>query len=413
LSYSNIEYVRHTIPLNILYNCNNNALTSTPITIHWWRSKLSIFIKVLKVVKQSFMGYQSFTIKNKKEWDDYVNRSFFHDVFHSWKYHSLNEEGEPVLFVYQEADLFFIALPVIKRVIKGTDFYDMTSVYGYCGPISNINLTSVSKRTLINFKTAFLNFMTKENAVCVFSRLHPFIKQHHILENIGNVRQNGTTLYIDLTESAVEQRNKYDKRLYRQIRKLREQGYIIKQAESIDEIRAFIDIYYKNMDRLNASSRYYFDEKYFTDILDFERYENKLLLIYNGDVLICGAVVLSSGTIIRNHLSATSADYVKESPSKLLTDEISIVGRTLGKEIFHLGGGVDGKEDSLFAFKRNFSDLQVKDHIWCHINDVDAYNSLVAKAGVDIDTESNYFPLYRQPKRNLQSDISNIERIID
>ncbi len=45
------------------------------------------------------MEYQRFTIKNRKEWDCYVNKSFFHDVFHSWQYHALNTEGEPLLFV--------------------------------------------------------------------------------------------------------------------------------------------------------------------------------------------------------------------------------------------------------------------------------------------------------------------------
>ncbi|MDB5030634.1 GNAT family N-acetyltransferase [Mucilaginibacter sp.] len=354
------------------------------------------------------MGY--FAIKKRKEWDSYVNRSVFHDIFHSWMYHSLNDEGESLLFVYQENDLF-IALPVIKRKIEKSAYCDMTSVYGYCGPISNKDFADVSKRIMANFKTAFMKFMKEENAVCIFSRLHPFIKQQHLLESLGGVQENGTTLYMDLTISVEDQQKKYDKRLFRQIRKLREQGYTIKEATGLNEIKAFIDIYHKNMDRLNAASRYYLSERYFTDILDLEGYNNKLLLIYNGTELICGAIVLLSDNIIRNHLSATSPDYLKESPSKLLTDEISMIGRRLGKKIFHLGGGVSGKQDSLFMFKRYFSDLQVTDRIWCYINDHAAYNSIVAKAGTEIDTESTYFPLYRQPKRNTQPYISNIETV--
>lgn len=361
---------------------------------------------------QSFMGYRSFTIKNRKEWDTYVNKSLFHDIFHSWIYHSLNEEGEPLLFVYQEDD-FFIALPVIKRKIEETGFFDLTSVYGYCGPISNISAADTPKRALIDFKTAFVNFMAKEKAVCIFSRLHPFIEQCYLLENIGGIIENGTTLYIDLTCSLEHQQNKYDKRLFRQIRNLRRKGYIIKEAVDISEVKAFVDIYHKNMDRLSASPHYYFEEKYFTDILSLDGSNNKLLLIYNDTELICGAIVLLSDIIIRNHLSATSPDYLKESPSKLLTDEISMMGRRLGKKIFHLGGGVGGKEDSLFAFKKHFSNLQVKDHIWCYINDRYAYNNIVAKAGANIDLESSYFPLYRQPKRKTQPYISNIEAIAE
>ncbi|GAC1562288.1 MAG: hypothetical protein NVS3B13_34700 [Mucilaginibacter sp.] len=329
------------------------------------------------------MGFNSFTVRNGEEWDSYVNQAFFHDIFHSWKYHSLNEEGEPLLFVYQENDLF-IALPVIKRKIENSAFFDMTSVYGYSGPISNIDLVDLPKRTIRSFKAAFVDFMKKENAVCIFSRLHPFIEQQHILENIGGLRENGSTLYIDLTQPVEYQRSKYNKRLFRQIRKLRENGYTIKEASDISDVKAFVEMYHKNMDRLNAASQYYFDEQYFTNILDMDHYDNKLILIYNGTELICGGVVLLSDNIIRNHLSATSPDYLKDSPSKLLTDEISMIGRTMGKKIFHLGGGVGGKEDSLFMFKRYFSDLQVKDRIWCYVNDAAAYRNIVAKAGFEL-----------------------------
>lgn len=343
------------------------------------------------------MRYKSFTVKSRTEWDSYVQKSLLHDVFHSWTYHSLNTDGEPLLFVYQE-DNVFIALPVVKRGIEGTDFCDMTSAYGYCGPISNVNTTEISKNKLTNFKTAFRRFMTEENAVCIFSRLHPFINQCHLLETIGGVVENGTTLYIDLSSSIEDQRNGYEKRLSRQVRQMRQKGYLIKEAADISEIRAFIDIYHKNMDRLHATSQYYFDEEYFTSILKLEGFDNKLLLIYDGVTLACGAIVLQSDTIIRNHLSATAADYLNESPSKLLTDEISVVGRKLGKKIFHLGGGVGGKEDSLFKFKKRFSNLQVRDHIWRYINNPEAYNMIVAKAAADIDTQSSYFPLYRQIK---------------
>lgn len=351
---------------------------------------------------------QNFTIRNKKEWDAYMAKSLIHEVFHTWNYHSLNQEGEPLLFVYEEEG-FFIALPVIKRKIENSLFFDMTSAYGYCGPVSNIDLSSLSVQTIASFKSSFMNFMKEENAVCIFSRLHPFLNQYNILESIGGLQENGTTLYMDLSLSVEDQRSKYDKRLFRQIRKLREKGYIIKELNTKEGIKNFTEMYYKNMDRVNASPNYYFDEQYFANLLNVEHFENKLVLIYDGPELICGALLLLSNSIIRNHLSATSPEYLKESPSKLLTDEISMIGRRLGKKIFHLGGGVGGKEDSLFTFKRYFSDLQVKDHIWCYINDITAYNDLVLKAGVEANAGSNYFPLYRQPKRNTQAYISNIE----
>lgn len=354
------------------------------------------------------MQYQSFVIRNKTEWDAYTERSLMHEIFHTWYYYSLNTEGEPLLFVYETAGLF-IALPVIKRKIENSSFCDMTSAYGYCGPFSNINLAQLPSIVANQFKTAFINFMTTQNAVCIFARLHPFINQQHILQNIGGVRPNGSTLYIDLTKSAEEQRDKYDKRLARQIRKLREKNYTIKELNAADGIKNFTKMYWENMKRVNASAHYYFDEQYFANLLNAEGFENKLLAIYNGDELICGALLLISGEIIRNHLSATSPSYLKESPSKLLTDEISVIGRRLGKKIFHLGGGLGGKQDSLFEFKRYFSKLELADQIWCYVNDADAYNNLVLNRRDEVYYEQNYFPLYRKPANQTQPYISSIE----
>ena len=342
------------------------------------------------------MSYQSLIIRDRGSWDAYVEKSYFHEAFHSWDYHTLNQAGEPMLFVHQEDDLF-IAMPVIKRAIEDSPFFDMTSVYGYSGPISNGNLLNIGKVTISKFRDAFINFMIEEQAICIFSRLHPFGCQQRILEAIGGVKANGRTLYMDLTLPVAQQEAAYDRRLFRQIKKLRKSNYRVIECSDDHAIRAFADIYYQNMDRLNVSTRYYFDVKYFTGLLNMPGFDNKLLLIYDGVNLICGAILLISQYIIRNHLSATSNDYFKDSPSKLLTDEISAIGRRMGKTIFHLGGGVGGTEDSLFEFKRRFSDLQVEDFMWCYINDEDNYNQLVNRTKQE--STLNYFPLYRQQKQ--------------
>ncbi|WP_429264565.1 GNAT family N-acetyltransferase [Mucilaginibacter sp. 3215] len=261
----------------------------------------------------------------------------------------------------------------------------------------------------MQFKNAFTSFMKEESAICIFSRLHPFLNQHHLLENIGGIKDNGTTLYVDLSISVEDQRNRYDKRLGRQIRSLRKMGFVIREAGTVQEIEDFAEMYYKNMDRLKASSNYYFDVQHFVNLLNEEYMKNKLILIYDGPNLMCGALILLSDNIVRNHLSATSPDYLNISPSKLLTDEISMIGRRLGKKIFHLGGGVGGKEDSLFNFKKLFSNLQIKDRIWCYVNDESVYNELVLKSGVDPNPEIKFFPLYRHPDKKTQAATSESE----
>nr|WP_068893093.1 GNAT family N-acetyltransferase [Pedobacter panaciterrae] len=345
------------------------------------------------------MSYQCLIIRTKVEWDAYVKRTYNYEVYHTWYYHSLNVEGEPVLFIYEEENLF-IGFPLIKRNIEESSHYDMTSVYGYAGPISNIDFKDISQSTIESFKHEFNNFLKSEQCVCAFTRLYPFLNQQYLLESIGGVFPNGSTIYMDLSLTIEEQRSRYDKRLKRQIKKLREMGYTIKNAVDPSEITAFTKMYHKNMDRLGASKSYYFDENYFSGLLNASEFENELVLIYDGTEMICGALILISEAVVRNHLSATSERYLKESPSKLLTDEISMIGRRLGKKIFHLGGGVGGKEDSLFKFKSHFSDLRINDSIWCYVSDQQSYNELLHRKGLELNREYNFFPAYRQAKAN-------------
>ena len=331
-------------------------------------------------------------ITQKEEWTRYLNKSFTYDSCHTWHYHSLSKIGDPLLFVYHEQD-DFIAVPLLKRVIKGTDLFDLTAVYGYSGPISNKPFDTVQKETMLGFEYSLRKFMKAERCICVFSRLNPFIRQYPQLEKIGSVCYNGKTIYMDLRQSLDEQRAAYNKRLLRQVRRLRKENYEIKEQKSQDEIGVFARMYKENMDRLSASKDYYFDEDYFSQMLRTAEFKSKLLLVYHGEEMICGALVICSMNVIRNHLSATNKDYLKQSPSKLLTDEISILGRNMGMQYFHLGGGVGGKEDSLFAFKASFSNSYLDDHLWCLIADQEAYTCLVDKENISNDT--GFFPLYR------------------
>lgn len=335
-------------------------------------------------------------IEQEDTWNSYIKKSLDPDFFHSWQYHSLDNSGKPILFVLSRGD-DFIALPLIKRKVDNSDWFDLTSVYGYAGPISNKKFEDIDETLLSDFELQIGESMRQAKCICAFSRLHPFIDQPYLLNKIGGVYGNGKTIYVDLTVPLEEQRENYDKRLARRIRQLRKKKYTIKEATTIKEIAVFTEMYTQNMKRVNATKNYFFTEEYFTKLLQITDFNCKLLMIYNGEEAVCGATVMYSDNIIRNHLSATSDNYVRESPSKLLTDEISLLGRKLGLKYFHLGGGVGGKEDSLFKFKNAFSNLTLNDYIWKFIADHDAYNSLLS--GLDPNIETNFFPLYRSISR--------------
>src|SRR5688500_723470 len=167
---------------------------------------------------------------------NYVRKCVLYDFYHTWYYHSLEPSGEPFLFVYEENDIF-IAFPLLRRMIDGTPFKDCTSVYGYSGPISNVDFKDMDQDILTNFKMSFLSFLRQESNISVFSRLHPVINQQILLDQFGGLFDNGRTVAIDLKNPIEVQRSKYRSRYRSKIKQLRNKGYHLKIASSDEEIR--------------------------------------------------------------------------------------------------------------------------------------------------------------------------------
>jgi hypothetical protein len=337
---------------------------------------------------------QILTINQQAEWRACVQSCANFDFYHTWYYHSLDKTGDPILIIYSEEE-DFIAFPLIKRGIPGSNLNDFTCVYGYTGPISNKEFDSLNEEMKENFTREFLNFLKQYNSVSVFSRLHSFFNQDSLMDKFEGIYENGKTVVIDLRVSIEVQRSKYQRRVFEKIKALRRKGYYVKEGKSPAEIREFASIYMENMKRIEASDFYLFDEAYLQTLLDSAEFNSKLLTVYHNDKAVCGAVIVCTQNIIQAHLLGTRTAYLQYSPAKLLTDEICILGREMGMHYFNLGGGLGFKEDSLFNWKAGFSDLFFKFNSWRFVADPENYKLLTLRKGLQLDTEVDFFPLYR------------------
>ena len=351
--------------------------------------------KIPKTVQLESMPYRLVTVQERDLWNEYVHSCKMYDFYHTWYYHSLEKSGEPVLFVYEEQNCF-IVFPLLKRSINKTEYSDFTSVYGYAGPISNLDFNEMEQHTMEGFKKAFLMFLEQEKNVSVFCRLHPIINHDILVEKFGSLVENGKTVVIELTNSLEEQRSKYRRQFRSKIRQLREKGYYMKTAETDEEVKAFVKVYNENMARVKAESYYYFNESYFFNMLNSADFESSVLLLYCGDEITSGAFVTFSNNIMQFHLAATNNKYLHEGSMKLLIDEATIVGRERHMDYLHLGGGVGGNEDSLFEFKAGFSETILDFKTWRFVSDPEVYNQLVRARWGNRTIESDFFPLYRE-----------------
>lgn len=336
-------------------------------------------------------------IKDKNGWSEQISLVKHSDFYHTYDYHQLskNEDEDPILIKYTDDDSALI-IPLLLRNIENSVYKDLTSVYGYAGPLV-LNISG--QFNLENFQNELNDFFNQNNIVSVFTRLHPYIEQQEmILNGLGNVTTHGKVVNIDLTDTIENQRTKFNRRLKTYLNKSRRSCTVIK-GNVDDHLDAFINLYHENMKRVDAEDSYFFSNEYYREILSSSDYESELsLCIHNETQAIIGAsMFMKKSNIVQYHLSGLSEDHFELNPIKLIIDEMRIKSTEEGYKYFNLGGGLGSNEDSLFKFKSGFSKDFKEFKTWKYIVNEEMYKKLTTdKQGEDFELNDNdFFPAYR------------------
>ncbi len=345
------------------------------------------------------------TTADESRWREALARVEEHDFCHLPAFSRLAEEcgqGEARLLALRERDVT-LAFPVLLREIPGAAGRDVTSVYGYAGPVASTR--TVPEETRQAFLGFVEEFLREQQVVSAFSRLHPLLAQSELLEGYGEVAQVGWTLSLDLSASEEEQRACYRRNHRQDIKKLTESGVVCEEAgeEQLDD---FIAMYYSTMDRVGASPEYYFSRDYFARMLADMPEVTHLFMCAQDGVPVAGGIFTVCRGIVQWYFSGTRADYAGPPPTKLLFDVARQWAKATGARTLHLGGGVGGRRDSLYHFKAGFTHREHVYSTWRYIVDPAAYEELCRAAAAPTSGEQDgaYFPRYRQPMFELHPE---------
>jgi lipid II:glycine glycyltransferase (peptidoglycan interpeptide bridge formation enzyme) len=209
----------------------------------------------------------------------------------------------------------------------------------------------------------------------------------------GLVAREGETVCIDLTLPPQARLSQYRENVKRSIRKCTLAGVEVAIDPACARLHDFYRIYRDTMDRVSASSQYYFSAEY---LERFVREVSGTMLIFCtlGGRAIAAALFVASRGVIQYHLGGTDSGYLKVSPMSLLFDRASEFYSSRCHKLLHLGGGVGAAEDSLFHFKSGFSNVRSSFHTWRWIVDENAYAMTCKLAHAPIG--SRFFPAYRE-----------------
>jgi hypothetical protein len=325
---------------------------------------------------------------------DAVLRAADHDFYHLPSYVTMcaGEEGGEARALHVENGMGRLLLPMVVRPLAD-GLRDATSPYGYPGPLVDGAGPAFARDALAVAKEV----LAREGIVSVFVRGHPVLGPP-LPPEAGTVVDHGPTVSIDLARSDEElwqeTRSTYRHAISRALRA----GNRAFVDERFEHLAAFAAVYRATMERVGAAPRYVFPDSYFTGLREALGERLHLCVVTIGDEIAAGGLFVETCGLVQFHLSGTDPRFVREGPTKLMLHFMRGWARARGARRMHLGGGVGGAEDSLFAFKAGFSPHR---HRFCTLRlvaDEPAYAALVRARdpSADPSDRGGFFPQYRK-----------------
>lgn len=287
------------------------------------------------------------------------NINLVDDIYYQDSYAKLyaNDDGELFDFVYQDG-LNKIVFRAIKRRITSVagisldeELYDLETPYGYGGPLTNCYSELFLKAAF----QAYRDECIAQKIVCEFIRFHPFNDIVKYSDHFDFFCQERQVVVVDLSLDQEQRRAKYSKTTRNIVKKANKK---LTQVCSSDDIDMFLTLYQQTMDKNQAADFYYFDRQYFEQLANINSVE--LLSVKLDDETVSMGFFMQSGELAHYHLSANNTALLKENGNYALLDFAFERAQHNGCKLMLLGGGrTSAEDDSLFRFKRKFSD-QVK-----------------------------------------------------
>ena len=324
----------------------------------------------------------------------------------------LNGDGIAKMFFY-ECEYGIVLYPFLIRNINNLKFfqqmkiteifYDITTPYGYGGPL----LKSYNKNNnnlLIEEFTKEFSFFCKENKIISeFIRFHPLMENHVIFTNRLEIEKMNSVIYVDLSLTEEELWENYKRNNRKNIKKAMRNNIEVVADEKFEFLDEFLEIYYKTTKKSNAKKYYFFPKKLFEFIRTSFNNNFVLFISKKNNKIISVELAVYDKDIIYSFLGGTLSEYFPLRPNNLLKHKLIIWAKEKNIKYYLLGGGYS-PEDGIFKYKHSFSKKGIKDfYVGRKIHNIEKYKLLESEfkkyllniyPSIDLK-EIKYFPIYR------------------
>ncbi|CEG22103.1 FemAB family protein [Planococcus massiliensis] len=290
----------------------------------------------------------------------------------------------------------------IPLLLNGSQYFDISSPYGYGGPL--ITSCQEGKRNLLakEFEAAFSSYCEEQQIVSEFVRFHPLFSNARDFSACYELAFKSFTTGTALAPYQDPIQHEFSKSTRKTIRKALKAGVTYRITKNPDSLAPFRTMYVETMKRIGAHDIYFFDDKYFAKCLEY--FGDQIILaeaMYEGKV-IGMELHFHFNKWIHTHLSATIEEFHHLAPVYVLTYAIAEWGKSNDAELIHSGGGkTSDPDDSLYLFKKKFGqNTQFEYYTGTRIWNEKIYSRLCDENG---SMESDFFPAYRSPAGTIST----------
>lgn len=355
------------------------------------------------------MVVETHTLAEYGAWQAWFERLDSPGPYHSPSYLDVlagefeHESEFAELFIYGTEDAF-VYYPYLRRPLSDMAFAsealddpdgytDIVSSWYYGGPLLS---TNADESLAADFASAFGSYCRDEGIVAEFVRFDPNRRNHERFD-VLDPDFNRETVRVDLTKSRDALWDEFEKRNRNAIRQAQDTDLVVEPTREPADYKAFYEVYTDAMAAKDAAKHYRFPYSFFEDLLSDPTLGSIVVARHDGD-FVGGAVVVHDETIAHDYLRATDPDYWDLRVNNLLCYETMMEMRDRGHRVFDFQGGRPG----VFKFKKGFStEGRGEFYLGRQVHVGDVYEDLTAAAAAhDIDTETGYFPAYREEQSN-------------
>lgn len=349
--------------------------------------------------------FQVLGLREREQWAGELDRLAdpVPDLHYRPEYGGLfGESGEAQLFIYREGSST-ICYPFLLRKINlipglaeslDQELYDITSPYGYGGPLAD---GDPGNKVWQNFYRCFAEYCRQENIITEFVRFHPLLGNHLPLSEIMPVARVSSVVVLDLSLTQEKIWTGYGRNNRKNINKALREGVDVLIEETPEHFEDFMTIYRHTLERNQAGIAYYFDNRFFhyihTELQGHFAYAHAC----KGSRVISSELLLFNGTYLHSYLGGTLEQYFPCRPNNLLKHKAARWAKNRGLRYFLLGGGRH-ENDGIFRYKQSFAPDGVLDfYVGKQVHNKETAEKLARlMAAKQTREKEDFFPTYRR-----------------